>query len=127
MITQSLATNGNQREALATKANLHFVSGYWYNVAINKRRKQMSKQQVIDFTDWVETYKPLNDNNGEVKVYDTHSDWDFISTVNPYKVWTLVDSNEVEPVIVNGRAFVNRLEYYVTLQPWSEGDEIAVD
>lgn len=67
------------------------------------------------------------DKNGDPQVFDTHSDWTYISTVDPLKVWSLVDSDNGEPVLVNGRAIVNRLQYYVTDKPFNETDDIEVD
>jgi hypothetical protein len=66
---------------------------------------------------WETQYKIHKDKDGCVKVYDTHDDIDFIDA-NLDKVWTLVDPDNLPyPVVISGKAFCNRICYYV-------GDEV---
>jgi hypothetical protein len=78
--------------------------------------------QEIVMTDdqWVERYEP------EEKMYETHGeDWGYISTMPAQFVWTLLDTDD-EPVIVNGRSFVNRVGFYVSKKPHNVNDVIVV-
>lgn len=50
-----------------------------------------------------------------------------VSLVEEHHVWTLIDGEDTM-VIVAGRHFVNRLGYFVTVEPWKhEHMEVLVD
>lgn len=76
----------------------------------------------IEFDEWYEKYKPIEDDHGSLRIYETYgADLDFIhSIVDDNRVWTYLDGGDYSAV-VNGMFFVNRLCYYVTEVPW-EGE-----
>jgi len=80
----------------------------------------------MTFDEWVEKYKPIKDENGEVVAFETYGeDEEFVKTQNPLAVWTLEDAGD-GPFIINERHFVNRILYYVTEFPFGEDDTIIV-
>ena len=83
-------------------------------------------KQSITYGYWEEKYSPIEDEYGYPRVFDTHDDWQYISTISPLNVWTTVEGDNDSYVITNGVSMVNRLEYYVTKVPWNEGEYIEV-
>ena len=79
------------------------------------------KYEYLDHDGWVEKFKPHLDEDGVPKAYDTHDDWETIRNTSPNLVWTRVDG-ELSDLIVQGVAWVNRLEYYICETPWSEDE-----
>ena len=77
--------------------------------------------QVISDRDWYDTYDP------EAKFYETYGeDLEYIKSMPDNFVWTLVDGDE-DSVVVNGKAFVNRLGYYLSKKPHNTNDLIVVE
>ena len=77
--------------------------------------------QVISDSDWYDTYDP------EEKFYETYGeDLEYIKSMPDNFVWTLVDGDE-DSVVVNGKAFVNRLGYYLSKKPHNTNDLIVVE
>ncbi len=66
----------------------------------------------LSYDEWRETYRPI-------KTIDT-LDTEELSKHDPQTIWTYCDSSGEGDYIVNGRRWVNRLEYYVTEKPWAE-------
>ena len=76
---------------------------------------------IIKDEQWYETYEP------EDKMYETYGeDLEYIKSMPDNFVWTLVDGDE-DSVVVNGKAFVNRLGYYLTKKPHNTNDLIVVE
>lgn len=70
---------------------------------------------------WYETYEP------QEKFYETYGeDLDYINSMPDNFVWTLVDGDE-DSVVVNGKAFVNRIGYYISKKPHNTNDLIVVE
>lgn len=77
--------------------------------------------QVISDSDWYDTYDP------EEKFYETYGeDLEYIKSMPDNFVWTLVDGDE-DSVVVNGKAFVNRIGYYLSKKPHNTNDLIVVE
>lgn len=77
----------------------------------------------IELTDdqWYAEYEPTG------KMYETYGEeMNYINEMPDNLVWTLVDGDE-DSVVVNGRAYVNRLAYYVTKKPHNPEDTIVVN
>jgi len=83
----------------------------------------------LRFKTWVKRYKPLRDELGLVRSFETYvkEDIDFIKQQNPLCVWTEIssDDNRVD-VIVSGCRIVNRISYFVTEIPFEEGEYVEV-
>jgi len=70
----------------------------------------------ITFEDWLKEYKPLKDNNGDLKLFETYGD-DIMAVdkAKPECIWTLMDGEEDgQFYIQSGLHFVNRMGYYIT-------------
>jgi len=81
----------------------------------------LTQTKVITDDVWYDTYEP------DGKMYETYGEeLEYINSVPAEFVWTLVDGDE-DTVVVNGRAFVNRLGYYVSKNPHDPEDLIVVE
>ena len=81
---------------------------------------------------WIKTYKPIanafdgnaswQDEAGVGIMFETFGEeLGFVLRVadkQPNHVWTLVDDDEGEPVIIHGYHIVNRIGYFITEEPW---------
>lgn len=82
----------------------------------------------LEYGAWLDQFKPISKPGTDHIAFDTHSDWEFLKTQAPNKIWTLVDCPDSgDAVIVNGCRFVNRLEYYVTEVSHNPDDEYNVE
>lgn len=64
-------------------------------------------------------------------MYETYGDeYEYIREMaqkHPNRVWTLVDGDDGELVIIAGWHYVNRMNYVITEKPWNTGDEYVDD
>jgi hypothetical protein len=75
---------------------------------------------LLSAEEWIEKYRPEMA-NGAIKMYETFGeDFNFIKTVEPRRVWTLI-VEENDAFIESGYRWVNRLSYFITEVPWEEG------
>lgn len=74
--------------------------------------------------EWANEFKPqTNHFNGQGNLYETYGEEvEYIQSMHPNFVWTLV-SGDMCDLIVAGYAYVNRLGYYITENPWSDEDD----
>lgn len=89
----------------------------------------MAKEKFIelDFDTWEEKYKPVTNERGEIRQYETYGDdLDIVTNTDYHYVWTWADGGDYS-VIYSGTGFVNRLVYYITEVPWKEGEFIEID
>lgn len=93
----------------------------------------------MSFDKWVETFSPITNTTTPYApfdgcMYETYGDDLAVVTkraanINAkahLKVWTLVEDDDGEPVIVNGYHRVNRVGYFITVVPASKGCEYLV-
>ena len=81
----------------------------------------------LEYDEWFDKYKPITNDHDEIRIYETYgADLNYINSMPANFVWTLVDGDE-DSVVVNGRAFVNRLGYYLTKKPHNTNDIIVVE
>lgn len=100
------------------------------------RNKTYMKEQPttitnMDYSDWVEKYKPLPNHLTEAsdnEMFETYGEeLEFVQSQPRNKIWTLLDSNDSdETFISSGIHFVNRLGYYVTEVAFDEDEIIQV-
>ena len=87
----------------------------------------MSTYTEINFEGWVDKYRPILDQHGDIRTFETFGeDLDIVSNTDPRYVWTWADGGDYS-VIYNGTGFVNRLVYYITEIPWEDGESIEID
>jgi hypothetical protein len=87
----------------------------------------------IDWETWVEKYKPIKNHLTEYP--DAHSEYDsfetygeeveFVRAQDPRYVWTEVQG-DFAMVLVAGFAYVNRLNYFITQEPWEDENTTVV-
>ena len=81
----------------------------------------MEKFKLISLNKWEQEYKPVME-NGDYKAYPYTSD--IPNNVSDYNIWTLLDGDDGVLLIMSGSWLCNRMEHYVTLNPWKEGEQI---
>jgi hypothetical protein len=92
----------------------------------------------MTFDQWVAEYQPIKnpiDPNSSYDgcLFETYGpEWDFVRQQPLLKIWTLIETDE-QMVICSGIHFVDRLGYFVTLNPFAlqffadEAIEIDID
>lgn len=99
----------------------------------------MSQMQAVEMTvnEWEERYRPeINHLNPEASwqhdykggfLFETFGEEEmWIYASDPRRVWTLVDGENGQEIILNGYKHVNRLGYFICEVPWADGDDILV-
>ncbi len=70
---------------------------------------------------WYDKYRP------DIRSYETYgADLNYIQSLPESLVWTMLDGDDGQVLLVNGLSFVNRICYYVTEQPHDPDDTIVV-
>jgi hypothetical protein len=81
----------------------------------------------LTYDAWVEQYKPVTDEDGNVRPFETYgADYETVQSVDPACVWTRCDSSGFD-YISNGLHWVDRFLYYVTEVPFEAGVEVEID
>lgn len=87
----------------------------------------MSKFYTYDT--WVDTFKPIENTigqyakyagSGELITFETYGeDVEFVQKADNKHIWTEVDGDS-GAYIVSGYHYVNRIQYYITENPWDD-------
>lgn len=89
-------------------------------------------RDVDPYDTWFDTYKPvINEISGNGEdgpfngtMFETYGpEFEHIQQADPNHVWTYVNGDQGEDVIVAGKHFVNRMGYFITEVPWETGEE----
>ena len=80
---------------------------------MNKTKKQ--KESIDD-------YLPVMREEGSMAFETYGEDLNFVKSQNSLHVWTLVDGDNGESVIVAGYRYVNRIHYIITIKPWDDAN-----
>ena len=80
---------------------------------MNKTKKQ--KESIDD-------YLPVMREEGSIAFETYGEDLNFVKSQNSLHVWTLVDGDNGEPVVVAGYRYVNRIHYIITIKPWDDAN-----
>lgn len=83
----------------------------------------------MTFEEWQEKYKPImNPFTGSKDGYfeTGGEEFEFVRKQDPLTIWTDGDGDEGGTYLWNGFRFVNRIGYYITEIPFSEGDFIQI-
>lgn len=86
----------------------------------------------MDFDEWCDTYKPINnhiDTNASFDgaMFETYGDEvAFVKTQDPACIWTYGDGDDGGSYVWNGWSFVNRIGYFITEVPCPPDTEIQI-
>ena len=98
----------------------------------------MEKFKLISYNKWLEVYKPIISNNNQdspegypqyfdtvdaVENYIKENNLNF-GTKTAYHVWTDIQGDDGVCIMCSGWHWVNACEFYITQNPWLEGEEI---
>jgi len=76
----------------------------------------------MTYEEWVDTYKPISDEHGHPKMFETYgTDLEIVSVVDNSFLWTFVDGGDYSGYSA-GFHFVNRLGYYICQVAWKDED-----
>lgn len=84
----------------------------------------------LKWDEWVEKYKPIKNHitkypnkDADYDMFETYGDeQDYVYSLDEKLVWTEVQG-DCSMLLLAGRHFVNRLNYYVCEIPWETGNE----
>jgi hypothetical protein len=74
------------------------------------------------YSHWEETFKPIKNSLRKYDdiAFETYGEEvEFVKTQDPNHIWTEVDGDS-GTYIVAGWHFVNRIQYYITTNPWTD-------
>ncbi len=75
------------------------------------------------YASWVDTFKPITNsitNEPDSITFETYGEeQELVRNTDPKFVWTEVDGEE-GTYIVAGYHYVNRIQYYITTNPWED-------
>lgn len=108
------------------------------NKAINHAAADATQSAAMSFEQWVEAYKPIKNTFNELAPYDGTmfetfgNELQYVKKADERKVWTLIEGEENEWILVNGFHYVNRIGYAITEvafdeRPGMEFLEVLVD
>lgn len=81
----------------------------------------------ITHDEWVATYKPVRDAEGNIRAFETYGeDYEQVCAATPSCVWTRCDSSGFD-YISSGRHWVDRFEYYITEVAVTAGSAVEID
>jgi hypothetical protein len=92
---------------------------------------------MLNMEEWEHHFKPIKnhlDLTGNASfdgiMFETYEhEYDYVAAIggqNPNKIWTLVDAEDGETIIINGWAFVGRVGYFITEVPYDDMLDIVV-
>lgn len=82
----------------------------------------------IPYDEWFEEYQPIiNEIAGDEQYqFETYGDeLQYVLQQDDKHIWTEMDGDQGVS-IVSGYHLVNRIQYYITVKPWTEDTEIPV-
>jgi hypothetical protein len=74
------------------------------------------------YQSWFDTFKPITNsirNNGDFPFETYGEEQELVRTTDPKFIWTEVDG-EGGTYITAGYHYVNRIQYYITTNPWED-------
>ena len=99
--------------------------------------KSPTKNRRMTLDKWYAVHKPINntldsnaswqDENGVGILFETYGEEQaFVYACDFHNVWTLVDGDNGGTYIINSRAFVNRIGYFISPVPWKDGEYFSI-
>lgn len=95
------------------------------NKAITHAAAEATQAASMTYEQWVEAYKPIQNHLNEFAPLDGtmfetfDSELQYVRKANEANVWTLVEGDEDEWILVNGYHYVNRIGYVITEVPFT--------
>lgn len=68
----------------------------------------------------IDDYIPIYREGGSMGFETYGDDLAFVKSQNLNHTWTLLDDDNGIPIIVAGYRFVNRINYIITIKPWTD-------
>jgi hypothetical protein len=84
--------------------------------------------EILGYDAWAEKYKPVKNHfrNHDEYSFETYGEEvEYIKSMHPNFIWTWVDGDMCS-LIVAGYAYVNRLSYYITENPWQDENDYVL-
>ena len=94
---------------------------------------------ILSIEEWELHFKPIvnhldenasfNDGSGGIMFETTGPEYDYVAAIGhkePNRIWTYIDNEEGDTVIINHWGFANRIGYMVTEKPYDELLNITV-
>jgi hypothetical protein len=79
--------------------------------------------------EWATKFKPKTNhfhNQEYYRMYETYGEEvEYVKSIHPNFVWTYVDG-DMSSYIVAGMAYVNRIGYYITENPWQDENDACL-
>ena len=93
----------------------------------------------LSIEEWNHHFKPLvnhldknasfNDGSGGIMFETTGAEYDYVAAIGhkePNRIWTYIDNEEGDTVIINHWGFANRIGYFITEKPYDDMLNIIV-
>ena len=94
---------------------------------------------ILSIEEWEYHFKPIvnhldenasfNDGSGGIMFETKGAEYDYVAAIGhkePNRIWTYIDNEEGDTVIINHWGFANRIGYMVTEKPYDEMLDITV-
>jgi hypothetical protein len=85
--------------------------------------------EILGWSAWADKYKPITNKFSKQPddiIFETYGEEvEFVQAQDPRYVWTNVQGDECD-LIVAGYAYVNRLSYYITENPWENEEDYVL-
>ena len=93
------------------------------------------KKVLLTMEEWEYHFKPIDnpiDKNASLggAMFETYGEeYDYVAAIGhrePNRIWTYMDDDNGDTVIINAWAFVNRIGYLITEKPYDDSIDIQV-
>ena len=93
------------------------------------------KKVLLTMEEWEHHFKPIDnpiDKNASLggAMFETYGEeYDYVAAIGhrePNRIWTYMDDDNGDTVIINAWAFVNRIGYLITEKPYDDSIDIQV-
>jgi hypothetical protein len=90
---------------------------------------------LLTIEEWEHHFKPVNnhidlESSFDGIMFETYTEeYDYVASIGqkePNRIWTLVDGEDGDTLIINRWAFVNRIGYFITEKPYDDTLDIQV-
>ena len=92
----------------------------------------ISTPKEMTYEKWLDCFQPATNSLTSNAPFDGlmfetfGAELDYVRTMPARQVWTLVEGDENELIIIDGYHLVNRIGYFITDRPWHGNESIEV-